>query len=287
MTVLVTGATGTVGPSIVRALHHAGLAVQALTRSPERAAGGLPPATELIAGSFADQDLVRTALTSVEAMVLLTPHGPEMAQVQIGLVGLAREAGVRVVKISGTSAAVRPDGPDAGRAHLAVEQELAASGLPYTILRPNAFQQTLLGGVAAQVRATGTVANPLGSAGLSAVDGADIGAATAAVLTGTGHDGQTYVLTGPAALTYPQIAAIVERVTGRPVRVVEVTVEDAARAAGAQGLTAWEAGHLREMLAIFAARESEYVTDDVKLLTGREPGSVEDFVRNHLALFTA
>ena len=91
---------------------------------------------------------------------------------------------MRIVKLSGTNAGIRPDGPDACRQHWQVEQYLASGRTPCVILRPNAFMQGLLAGLAASAVATGTIANPLGAAGLSMVDCADIGEAAAAeVLT--------------------------------------------------------------------------------------------------------
>src|SRR5256885_16147565 len=128
-----------------------------------------------------------------------------MADTQLRLLGMARQAGPRVVKISGTSSVIGPDGTDAGRQHWQVEQQLPGSGLGYVILRPNAFMQTLLPPIATMLQAKGVILNPLGSAGISLIDCADIGDAAAGVLTNARHDGATYVLPGPAAPTYAAI----------------------------------------------------------------------------------
>jgi uncharacterized protein YbjT (DUF2867 family) len=210
-----------------------------------------------------------------------------MAATQQRLIGWAAKTGTRVVKISGTSSAIRADGPDAGRQHWQAEQDLARSGLGFVILRPNAFMQTLLPPVAASVRANGVVVNPLGRAGLSLVDCADIGAAAAAVLTDDRHDGQTFALTGPGAATYADIAAVIEAVTGRTAVVVDATPEAMAETARARGASEWEARHLAEMLTLFRTGASEFLTDDVERLTGRPPRSVADYVRDHAGEFTA
>ena len=286
MRVLLFGATGRIGPHVARELVSRGVSVAALVRDPSRAAAVLPAAVELLPGEFGNDAAVQRALDGATSLLLLTPHGPDMAATQQRLLGWTGKAGTRVVKVSGTSSAIRADGPDAGRQHWQVEQELAGSGLGFVILRPNAFMQTLLPPIAATVRASGAVINPLGPAGISLVDCADIGAAAATVLTDDRHDGQTFALTGPAAPTYADIAAVIETVTGRAVSVVDATPEAMAEAARARGASEWEAGHLAEMLSLFRTGASEFVTDDVELLTGRPPRSVADYVRQHAGEFS-
>ena len=286
MSVLLLGATGRIGPHVARELVSRGVAVAALVRDPSRAAAVLPAAVALVAGDFHDDTAVQRALEGATSLLLLTPHGPDMAAAQQRLVGWAAKAGARVVKISGTSSAIRADGPDAGRQHWQVEQDLAGSGLGFVILRPNAFMQTLLPPIAASVRTNGVVINPLGPAGISLVDCADIGAAAAAVLTAEHHDGHTFALTGPAAPTYADIATVIGAVTGRAATVVDTTPAAMAETARARGASDWEAEHLADMLTLFRAGASEFVTDDVERLTGRPPRSVADYVRDHADEFT-
>jgi uncharacterized protein YbjT (DUF2867 family) len=286
MSVLLFGATGRIGPHVARELVSRGVAVAALVRDPSRAAAVLPAGVALLPGDFDDDTAVQRALDGATSLLLLTPHGPDMAATQQRLLGWAAKAGTRVVKISGTSSAIRADGPDAGRQHWQAEQDVAGSGLGFVILRPNAFMQTLLPPVAASVRTNGVVVNPLGRAGISLVDCADIGAAAAAVLTDDRHDGHTFALTGPAAPTYADIAAVIEAVTGRAATVVDTTPEAMAETARARGASDWEAGHLAEMLALFRAGATEFVTDDVELLIARPPRSVADYVRDHSGEFT-
>jgi uncharacterized protein YbjT (DUF2867 family) len=286
MTVLLFGATGRIGPHVARELVARGVSVAAMVRDPARAEAVLPPAVRLVPGDFADDTAVQRALDGTSSLLLLTPHGPDMAATQRRLVGWAAKTGTRVVKISGTSSAIRADGPDAGRQHWQAEQEVAGTGLGFVILRPNAFMQTLLPPIAGSVRTKGVVVNPLGSAAISLVDCVDIGAAAATALTDARHDGQTFALTGPAAVTYADIAGVIETVTGRRATVVETSPQAMAEMARGRGATDWEARHLAEMLALFRAGASEFVTDDVQRLTGRPPRSVADYVRDHAAEFS-
>ncbi|SDZ13545.1 Uncharacterized conserved protein YbjT, contains NAD(P)-binding and DUF2867 domains [Geodermatophilus africanus] len=286
MTVFVTGATGKLGPHVIASLVARGERVRALVRDPGKARPLLPADAELVQGDFAAIPTVEAELAAAATMLLLTPHGPDMAAVQNTLIDLATRAGTRVVKVSGTSAGIRPDGPDACRQHFDAEKHLADSGVPWAVVRPNGFMQTLIVAMAATVRERGLIANPLGTAGISLVDCADVGAAAAAVLTDPRHDGRHYVLTGPAAPTYAEIAAVISEETGVDVKVLDVTPEQAGDAARARGLSDWEAGHLTEMLGMFRTGASEYVTTDVEEVTGRQPRSVRDFVRDHRHLFT-
>lgn len=287
MRVLVTGATGKLGPHIVRELVARGVAVSALVRDPAGARGLLGEQVSLVEGSFDDTAAVEHALTVVDAMCLLTPHGPEMARTQNRLVDLAARSGTRVVKVSGTSSGIGPDGPDACRQHHDSEQHLAGSGVAWAVVRPNGFMQTLVAGMAATVRERGVVVNPLGAAGIAVVDCADVGAATAEVLCDPAHDGAHHVLTGPAAPTFAQMAATIGEVTGRGIEVVEVTPEQAGEAAQAKGLSSWEAGHLTEMLHLFRTGAAETVDPTLPALLGRAPRTVADFVAAHQHLFTS
>lgn len=285
MSIFVTGATGRLGPHVVSALVERGVEVRALVRDPARARDLLPEKAHLVAGAFADEDVVAPELARADSMLLLTPHGPEMALEQIALIDLAAKAGTRVVKVSGTSAGIRPDGPDACRQHYDAEQHLAAADIPWAVVRPNGFMQTLLPAMAASVRQSGGIFNPLGTAGLALVDCADLGEAIATVLTDRAHQFCCHVLTGPTAPTYREIAATIQTEIEREVEVRDISPADAGQAARARGLSAWEADHLAEMLAMFATGVSAYVTDDVEVLTGRRPRSVADFIRDHRDLF--
>jgi uncharacterized protein YbjT (DUF2867 family) len=145
--------------------------------------------------------------------------------------------------------------------------------------------QTLVAGLAASIRTTGTMTNPLGDAGISLVDCADIGESAATALIASAFDGGTYTLTGPQALTYQQLGRAIGDSIGFAVEVIAVTPEQTEAAMLANGATAWEAAHLREMLTLFRAGQSAYVTDGVGTLTRHRPRSVSDFLIDHRADF--
>jgi NAD(P)H dehydrogenase (quinone) len=289
MRILVLGATGRLGPHVVRALLADGKQTRAVSRDPERANLVLPAAAELVTTDITDgaDTTLDRELEAADAALLLTPHGPDMAAVQNAVIDRAVKAGTRMVKVSGTSAGIGPTGPDACRQHHDSEQYLADSGLAWSVIRPNGFMQTLIVAMARTIRDKGIIANPLGSAGISLVDCADVGRAAATVLTDPAKDGRHWVLTGPSAPTYAKIAEVIRAETGAEPTVIEVTPDQAEQAARGGGATEWEAHHLAEMLAMFRTGASEYVTDDVAELTGTTPRSVTDFIRDHRDLFTS
>lgn len=284
MTVLLLGSTGRVGPHVVRALRAKGADVRVLTREPDRAREVLTAAVDIVGG--APQD-VGDHLSGVGSVLLLSEHGPGMQALQEGVVRRLSGSGVRVVKISGSAAIIRPDGPEAGRQHHAVEQALVSGDDPWVVLRPNAFMQTLVAGTAATVAAGAFVANPIGSAGIALVDAVDIGEAAAVALLSDGeHDGRAYSLTGPLSYRYVDVAAAIGAATGRQIEVRDVSPESVGEVVRARGASEWEAQHLVGMLTLFADGICEHVTDDVRTLTGRHPRTIEDYVADNCGLFT-
>jgi NAD(P)H dehydrogenase (quinone) len=284
VTVAVIGATGTVGPCVVSSLQARGADVRVLTRDDDRAKSILPPGIEIRPVDVADHDEVVAACTGVASVLLLTSHAHDMTDLQLRIIRALRRLDVKIVKISGTSSAVNPDGPYTLRQHWEVETVLQASGQPYVNLRPNAFMQTLIGQIMLPaVRATGAVPNAIAGAGISFIDARDIGDSAAVVLTTDAWDGQTLVLTGPRPVTYAELAAIIGRRSGRPVEIKEVTPADVRAMMTARGTPQWEAEHFEEMYEMFRRGESEFVSDDVARITGHPPRNVESYLAETLA----
>ncbi len=163
--------------------------------------------TEIVEVDITDHDAVIAATTGASSLLLLTSHAHDMTDVQLRIIRALRRSDIRIVKISGTSSVITPDGPYTCRQHWEVEEILKAAGPRYVILRPNAYMQTLIGTILlAGVRATGAVANALGTSGISFIDARDVGECAAVALTSTDWDGQTLVLTGPRSVTFSEIA---------------------------------------------------------------------------------
>ncbi|MCY9783875.1 SDR family oxidoreductase [Nocardiopsis sp. EMB25] len=278
-TVLVTGATGTVGSALVPALRTRGVTVRAMTRDPDRPVHGVENAV----ADLRDPESVTAALTGVDAVFLNSPSAQDAAALQIRFADLARAAGVRRLVLLSQYAA-RADSPVRFlRWHAEVEAHVRRLGLDRTVLRPNLYMQALTG--FAGTIAQGWFAAPTGGAAVSAVDTRDIADAAAAVLTGTGHTGRTYTLTGPRAVTHEQIARALSAATGRDITFREASAEQFA-AALTGILPPWQIDGLVEDYAHYARGEAAGVHTSVADLTGRPARDVTEFARDHAAAFT-
>lgn len=279
MSALILGATGNVGPHVVSELVSAGEAPRIMVRDAGRARAVLGDDVEIVAGDMTDPASLAAAADGVDTVFLLSPHAFSMADAQLGVIRALRRSGIRIVKLSGTSSAITPDGPHACRQHWEVERVLEDSGQPFVILRPNSFMQVLVGRLLLPaLNATVKVMNALGTSGISLVDARDVGAVAASVVRSHEWDGQTLVLTGPRAVTYEEIGGLVAERTGRPTEVVDITPADVRASLVARGTEPWEADHFEEMYELFRSGASAFVTDTVEQVTGRPPRTIEAFL---------
>lgn len=277
--ILVTGATGQTGRPLVAELLRRGAAVRALARDTTAARGTLGPEVEIVEADLDRPETLHAAFTGAERVYLLAPPHPHMAAMEASVIELARRAGVRhVVKHSAYDA--RPDArAEVARLHWAGEQALAASGLPYTILRGSMFMQNLLM-FAPLVVSDGLLAVPATGTGRGAfVDCADLAAAAAAVLTQDGHEARTYLVTGPQALSMDDVAEQLSAALGRTIRRVEVSIEDAKAYMHASGALDWEIEQMKGSIQTLAAGETAEVTNVVAHLTGRPPHMFAQFAQ--------
>ncbi|GAA3530938.1 NAD(P)H-binding protein [Nonomuraea rosea] len=224
MTILVTGATGTVGRLVVEELRAAGQQVRALTRNPAKA--GLPEDVEVVAGDLAEPDSVAAAFEGVTGVHFINFAGDDYAPLPDGarLVELAVKAGVRRATVLG------------GRADGALEQALAGTDIEWTLLHPVEFMSNTLRWWAHTVRTEGVIKEPFGERLSALVHERDIAAVAATVLVEGGHGGRTYTLTGPEAITLQRKVAILGAAIGKNVEFVELTVDEARAKWAADGM---------------------------------------------------
>jgi uncharacterized protein YbjT (DUF2867 family) len=281
--ILLTGATGTTGSEVATALSAAGVPFKALVRNPDAAAPLQRPGVELVQGDLADPASVAAALNGVSRAFLLTAPTADQTTLQNDFITAAKSAGVRhIVKLS-----VAPgDGANRfARLHAQGDAHLKQSGLAWTLLQPTFFMQNLLG-LAGMIRG-GTIYQPAGAGRSGYVDVRDIAAVAAAALTGPGHDGQTYTLTGPEDLSFREIADRFSDVLGRLIVYVDIPPEAARDAMLKSGMPTWNVDGVLELMAALRADQLSFVTDDVRRVTGRRPRPLEQFIRDHETHFGA
>jgi uncharacterized protein YbjT (DUF2867 family) len=283
--ILVTGGTGVNGKALLHRLSANGVAARALVRNPARAeAISALSQIEIVQGDMARPETLAPALRDVERAMLISSSTPDMLEVQSNFIEAASKAGVRhVVKLSG----IMPELDSAfrfARMHGEIEQRLEASGMAFTHLRAGEFMTAYFRQVPAIV-GRGAMFLPMEDARIASIDVGDIAEIAAEALTGAGHEGKTYRLTGPGALTMTEVAEKLSAATARTIRYVNVPPEDARKAQLAAGMPPCLADALFELFAERRNGKEATVWPDAEKLLGRKPASFDEFATRHAAIF--
>jgi uncharacterized protein YbjT (DUF2867 family) len=170
------------------------------------------------------------------------------------------------------------------RYHAAVEAAIQASGMAYTLLRPNLFMQGLLNFQSA-IATQSTFYAAAGDAKVSVVDVRDIADVAVAALTGTGHEGKIYDLTGPQALTHTEMAQYLSDATGRQITFVDIPSDTMLDTLLSVGFPDWQAEGLIEDYAHYRRGEASAIASGVQDATGKPPRSFETFARDYAPMF--
>jgi uncharacterized protein YbjT (DUF2867 family) len=283
-TVLVTGSTGDVGTNVVRELRGESVAVRAFVRDPDRAAALLGPDVPLAIGDFGEPESIRQALEGVDRVFLACANDPRQVEYETNVIDAAADASVvRVVKLSAVGAE-KGSPLDFWDWQGRIEEHLRASGLPSVILRPTSYMTKLLGSPEA-IKHSGKLFAPAGDAKISLIDPRDVASVAAVALTQDGHEGRTYVLSGPEAITFAEIAEELSSATGRPVEYVDVPDEAARQGMLQAGLPEWLADNLVTLFRLIRQGAASEITDTVRELTGRAPHSFAAFARANREMF--
>jgi uncharacterized protein YbjT (DUF2867 family) len=283
--ILVTGATGLNGGELVRLLSARGVGVRALVRNPAKAeAIAALPHVEIVQGDMARPETLATGLRGVDRAMLISSSDPMMLDVQSNFIDAAKEAGVRhVVKLSG----IMPELNSAfrfARMHGEIEKRLEASGMAFTHLRAGEFMPAYFRQVP-NITAKGAMFLPMEDARIASIDVGDIAEIAASLLTGAGHEGKIYPLTGPQALTMTEVAAKLSAATGKTIRYVNVAPEAAKQAQLAAGMPPYLADALFELFAERRNGKEAKVWPDAAALLGRPPTSFDEFAGRNAAVF--
>lgn len=283
--ILVTGATGNAGGTVLKEVLKIGKPVRAMYRSPQDAAH-VPAGARSVIADFADRPSLGRALAGVDTVYLVCSPVPELVDLEGNMVDACVDAGVRHVVLN--SALGAGDYPKSFPSwHRRVEDKIEASGLEYTILRPNSFMQNILTYYAPDIRTQGAFYGAMGNARISFIDVRDLAAVAAKALTSPGHAGKTYELNGPEALSYAEVAERVSRASGRNVRYVDIPVEQQKQAMLDRHMPEWLVTALLDLQAYYTAGKGGEVDNLIANLLGRAPGNMDRFLAEFADSFRA
>jgi uncharacterized protein YbjT (DUF2867 family) len=283
--ILVTGSTGGIGREVVRELAALGAEFRALVRKNTNADKLSAQGVETVLGDFAQPHSIRTALQGIERVFLLSPSSPMQTDFEGALVDEAKNAGVKhIVKLSVLGANSQSNSALL-KWHSQSEQKIKASGIAYTFLRPNSFNQNWVPIYAPSVVADGMIYAPAEDCKISWVDTRDIGAVAARVLTESEHEGNTYEITGPDALSYAQIAEKLSALVGKKVTYISVPDDGAQQAMISSGTPDWYADALVGLYQFYRQGGGAVVTDTVEQITKTKPRSLDAYLEENAQAF--
>jgi uncharacterized protein YbjT (DUF2867 family) len=277
-TILVTGATGTVGGEVLRRLAgRDGIEVRAALRDLSKAASVVGPGVVPILFDYERPATFPAACQGADAVFLVAPFSPEGVGQSIALIDAARVAGVRyIVKLSVVGSLQEIT---MGRWHAAIDAALKQSGMAWTILLPDGFMQNFVENSAP--RPDGGIYVPAGNSKAGFIDVRDIAEIAVKALTEPGHEGKEYTLTGSEEISYTEAAAIMSEVSGRTIRYMDVPEAAARQAMLGAHMPEWLVNILLELNAWTKAHTDREVTSTVQDILGRPPRTFREFARDY------
>jgi NAD(P)H dehydrogenase (quinone) len=282
--ILVTGATGGLGRAVVENLLEttSPSQISVLVRDPAKAADLQAQGVLIKQGDYNDYASLVAAFAGVEKLFLVSGNDiPNRIPQHTNAINAAKEAGVKHVVYTSFQRKTE-DGSSAAafvaEAHLATEQLLKESGLAYTILK-NALYLEVLPLFMGPVLDTNTIYLPAGEGKVPYASRADMGAAGAAVLTGTGHENQSYEISNDTSYSFHDIAKILSDLTSKPIQYVSPDAEEFGTALAAAGVPAGVIEMTAGFSVAIAQGEFDFPASTLEKLLGRKPESAAEFLK--------
>ncbi|HEY4385378.1 MAG TPA: SDR family oxidoreductase [Ktedonobacteraceae bacterium] len=288
--ILVTGANGLSGSAIIREFARQQYPVRALVRSRAKAqALEAFPTVEVVEGDMLRPETLEAALRNVDRVLMISSARERMVQTQCMFIDACKEAGVRhVVKFSGKESSVgfNPNKFRSTWEHEHIEDYLESSGLAWTHLRPSQFMQFYLPQAPTGVNvAENALLLPMGNVRLSPVAIEDIAKVAFALLHSEGHEGKSYDMTGPEALTMAEVTERISQAIGKPFRYVNIPLEETRQAWLAAGILSERVDTIMEVLSERSKCPESRVFLDTHQAFGVHPTTFAEFARRNAAVF--
>jgi len=281
--VLVTGATGNTGSLLVPALLKAGVDVRVFVRNEAKAKPLKDLGAEVVSGDLDEPGTILPAVKNVDKIYLLTWNGGTQLKQAENVINAAKYEGVPYI--------VRHSmwGPENSRIIKQgdkIEEMIKSSGLQWTLLKPTFYMQNTM--MAAQtISSDGVIYWDMKDGRLGMIDVRDIADSALAVITGEGHEGKSYILTGPGAISFNDVASTFSRVLDKEVKYVNVPGEAALQSMTGMGVPQWIAEGYVELSEGFSKNFANSTTENVKILTGHSARSFEQFAKDFAQVFSS
>ncbi len=293
-TILVIGATGTVGSEVVKQLASSGHRGQSVIKAGVHSQNKADKfksdnkTVEIVNFDYNKPDTIADALDHIDTLFLVTLPTPNKANISSSLVKEAKKNGVKyIVKLSVMKADAEP-GFTVGRLHRQEEKIIEESGIPYTFLRPTSFMQSFVNFYSQTIKTQNAFYLHAGDVKFSFVDVRDIAAVAVKLLTknGSQHKNKAYGLTGQEALSYTQAAEILSKETGKKISYIDIPEEDARKGLKQIGFEDWLIDAVIEGFNYFiTGGYGSQRTTVVEQVTGRRPILFAQFAKDYADSF--
>jgi uncharacterized protein YbjT (DUF2867 family) len=283
---MILGATGQVGTPLTEQLGRLGAPFRAVVRNDAAAQRIRDLGGEPVRADMTQPETLAEHMRGISKLFLLTPGEPNQVEVQNRLVDLAKRSDVEsIVKLSVYTA--EPQSPcSISRWHWHNDEYLKASGVDWTILYPHTFMQNQAMQFGQTIREHDLMRAAVGpDKRFSMIDVRDVADVAAGVLTTEGHGGESYLITGPEALSYADCAEKLSAALGRRIAYEEITPGSALAMLTSAGLPFWLAEALVELFTMYDTGALNPITDLVSTLAGHPARSYDDFLADNLNLF--
>lgn len=275
-TILVTGASGSLGRAAVAALTARGFSVRAASRHPQPST---TPAVQAIHFDYADPGTHQPALEGADGVLLIAPPLDVESPAKLNpVIDRAKALGVGHIVLNSALGVDADENAPLRR----IERHLTASGVGCTILRPNFFMENFTTGFLAPMVRQGGIYLSAGDGKTSFISTADIAAVATEAFAGA-HHGREYNLTGPEALDHAEVARLISQASGRTIVYHAISEEEMIQGAMQNGLPVSSARFMGLLYSIVRNGWAAGVTDDVRQVTGRPPLTFAEFARQSAA----
>jgi uncharacterized protein YbjT (DUF2867 family) len=277
--ILVTGSPGNIGTPLAQQLLKQGKKIRLMVRDPKKEDPVLAQlqarGADLVQGDFGNPGSLPPCFRDVTSAFLLVPVALETAEWKGNFIRAAKASGVeRMVNLS-VSGASSTAPIDLFKWHWQADQELESSGLAWTHLQPTDLARFNIRSIMPTIQQQGAFYSTIGEGRVAMVDEGDVADVAAKALSEDGHEGKTYVLTGPKAMTYPEVAEVLSRQLGKPVKYIDIDPAQAKQAMIAVGMPDWVADFVNDLRAFEQRGRASGPTPDIERLLGRPPRALE------------